>query len=96
MAWQYQLNNKAHDLVEKIYPVFKGGEFTTTEAANLMGTNYRMYGSTMGSLAMRGVIERSNGAKRSHSPGKKHAPPTKWRFTKRFLKWYEGKYLESH
>ena len=95
MAWQYWLNNKAHNLVETIYPVFKGGEFTTAEAAQLMGTNYRKYGSTMGSLAMRGVIERCNGAKRSHSPGKKHAPPTKWRFTERFLKWYEVKYLES-
>ena len=94
MAWQYMLNNKAHNLVETIYPVVKGREFTTTEAAKLMGTSYRTYSSTMGSLTMRGVLERSNGEKRSHYHGKNH-PPTKYRFTERFRKWYEGRYLVS-
>ena len=80
--------------METIYPVFKDGEFSTVEAANMMGASYKNYGSTMGSLAIRGIIERCNGEKRSHYASRS-GPPTMWRFTERFRKWYEGRYLES-
>ena len=92
MPWQYQLNNKSRDLVKVLFVQFNSGDFTTADASRLMGcTDMRRYGSTMGALARRGVLERANGDKRCHYPTRTSGP-TRWRFTKRFLVHYEKRY----
>lgn len=95
MAWQYMLNNKAHDIVQAVWPVYRDTEFTTADVARVMGAPIKCFGATMGSLAMRKVVERTNGASRSHYPKGGKSGPVKWRFTEKFKAHYEKRYLSE-
>lgn len=93
MAWQYMLNNKSHLIVKAIWEKYRDGDFTTSDVAKIMGAPVQRYGSTMGALAMRKVVERTNGAKRSHYQDRKD--PVRWRFTEKFKAHYEKRYLSE-
>lgn len=92
MVSRYALKRNAGILVDAIYPHLKDREFTSIEAAGIVGRKGTAVGGTLGALAARGVVEHPNGDKRGHYTNR-ISGPTQWRFTKHFTQWYESCYL---